>query len=97
MFDRFAQLRNATSAAVLRGPGSTLNDLRRAIANGNAPPELLSLVEKIRSRAYTVTDDDLTALKDRYTESQLFEIIVAAALGAAAEQLAAARQALDIA
>jgi hypothetical protein len=33
----------------------------------------MSLVHKIRSRAYTVTDQDLDALRSRYTEDQLFE------------------------
>jgi hypothetical protein len=44
---------------------------------------------KIRSRAYTVTGEDLDALGDRYSEDQLFEIIIAAAFGAARERLAA--------
>lgn len=55
----------------------------------------MTLVEKVRSRAYTVTDQDLDALRSRYTEDQLFEIIVAAAFGAAQERLAAARRALE--
>ena len=48
----------------------------------------MTLVRKIRSRAYTVTDEDLDALRERYTEDQLFEIIVAAAFGAANKQIA---------
>ena len=52
-------------------------------------------MQKIRSRAYTVTDADLDALRDRYTEDQLFEIIVAAAFGAANDQIAAAHRALE--
>jgi hypothetical protein len=42
-----------------------------------------------------VTDADLDALRDRYNEDQLFEIIVAAAVGAAAERRAAAWRALE--
>jgi alkylhydroperoxidase family enzyme len=56
---------------------------------------LTALVEKIRSRAYTVTDRDLDALRGDYTDDQLFEIIVAAAFGAAQERLAAAYRALE--
>lgn len=52
-------------------------------------------MEKIRSRAYTVTDQDVDALRARYTEDQLFEIIVSAAFGAASERLAAAHKALE--
>jgi hypothetical protein len=93
--DRFASLREATATALLRGSGATPTELREALAKGSAPPELLALVEKIRNHAYTVTDQDVSALKRRYTEDQLFEIIIATAFGAAQERLAAARQALE--
>ena len=95
MHDRFASLRNATSAAVLRSAGTVPADLRRAIAAGQPPAELAPLIEKIRSRAHTVSDQDVEALKHRYTEDQLFEIIVAAALGAADERRSAARRVLE--
>jgi hypothetical protein len=95
MEDRFASFRNATAAALMHGSGATSSDLRQAIASGNAPPELETLVQKIRSRAYTVTDQDLDSLRERYTEDQLFEIVVAAAFGAARDQLAAAHRALE--
>jgi hypothetical protein len=95
MDDRFAALRDATASALLNGPGATPAELRQRIATDAAPDELMSLVGKIRSRAYTVTDRDLDALRDRYTEDQLFEIIVSAAFGAARERLAAAHRALE--
>jgi alkylhydroperoxidase family enzyme len=97
MDDRYATLRTATSSALLYGSGATPAALRQAIATGNAPPELLALVEKIRTRAYTVTDQDVDALRSHFSEDQLFEIIVAAAFGAASAQLAAARRALETA
>jgi len=93
--DRFASLRHATASALLEGSGTTSVDLRRAIARGDPPPELVTLVQKIRARAYTVTDADLDALRGRYTDDQLFEIILAAAFGAASDQLSAAYQALE--
>ncbi len=95
MDDRFASYRNSTADALLNKAGATPAELRQAIAQGNPPPELMSLVQKIRSRAYTVTDQDLDQLRSRYSEDQLFEIIVAAAFGVAQEQLAAARRALE--
>ena len=95
MDDRFAPLRNLTASALLNGSGTTPAGLRQAIAQGDPPEDLMALVQKIRSRAYTVTDRDVDALRDRYTEDQLFEIIVAAAFGAAQERLAAARTALE--
>jgi hypothetical protein len=93
--DRFASFRNATAAALLEGAGATTDELRRSIVRGSPPPELVTLVQKIRSRAYTVTDQDLEMLRGRYTQDQLFEIIVAAAFGAASDQLAAAHRALE--
>src|SRR5262245_26274204 len=95
MEDRFAHLRNATQAAVFDGSGKTPSDLRRAVAKGAAPPNLALLVEKIRSRAYTVTDADIDVLRGQFSDDQLFEIIVAATVGAASERLTAALRALD--
>jgi alkylhydroperoxidase family enzyme len=93
--DRFAPLREATAAALLRSDGATPAALRQAVAAGEPPAALAALVEKIRSRADTVTDRDLDALRGQYTDDQLFEIIVAAAFGAAQERLAAASRALE--
>lgn len=93
--DRFGPLRNTTASALLQGPGVTPAELRQAIAAGHSPEELDTLVQKIRSHAYTVTDSDLDSLRGRYTEDQLFEIIVAAAFGAAQERLSAAHRALE--
>ena len=95
MEDRFAPFRNATAAALLQGSGATPNNLREAIAGGSAPPEFVDLVRKIRSCPYAVTDQDLDALRNLCTEDQLFEIIVAAAFGAANDQIAAAHRALE--
>jgi alkylhydroperoxidase family enzyme len=52
-------------------------------------------VQKIQTRAYTVVDQDVEALRSRYTEDQLFEIMVAAAFGAASQRLAVAHRALE--
>lgn len=95
MPDRFAALRNATVDALLNGAGATPPSLRQAVATGTAPPELHALVQKIRTRAYTVTDQDLDVLRTIYTEDQLFEIIVATAFGAAHARLDAAHRALE--
>lgn len=95
MTDRFAALRDATAAALLHAEGATPTTLRQAVAAGTPPSSLASLVEKIRSRAYTVTDRDVDALRREYSDDQLFEIIVAAAFGAARERLAAAQRALE--
>jgi len=95
MLDRFAALRNATAAALLDGPGDIPADVRRAIAFRTPPDDLALLVQKIRSDASRVTDKDVDALRERYTDAQLFEIIVSAAFGAAHDRLIAARRALE--
>ena len=95
MDNRFEQLREATAESLLHIPAATTNDLRVAVAAGLPPPELAALVQKIRTRAYTVTDQDIDALRAAFTEDQLFEIIVAASFGAAQERLSAALRAVE--
>jgi hypothetical protein len=95
MGDRFRELKDATAAALLRGPGASPPELRQACARGEPPDELRALVEKIDRHAYKVTDEDLAALRARYSDDQLFEIIVAAAFGAAARRLDAGLRALE--
>jgi alkylhydroperoxidase family enzyme len=91
----FSDLQAATRHAVVDGPGSTDSTLRRQAASGQPPPELTALVQKIRDHAYKVTDDDMDALRARYSEDQLFELVVAAAVGAAEYRLQAALAALE--
>jgi hypothetical protein len=95
MGDRLRELREATAAAVLRGPGATPAELRQACARGEPPAELRALVEKIQRHAYEVTDADVAALRARYSEDELFEVITAAAFGAADRRLAAGLRALE--
>jgi len=91
----FSDLQAATHAAVLDSHGSTDGAVRRQIASGQPPPELAVLVQKIRDHAYRVTDADVDALRSLYSEDQLFELIVAAALGAAEDRLRAALAAVE--
>ena len=95
MADKFKALRDATANSVLDSPATTSPQLRRSVANGTPPADLAALVQKIQSRAYTVTDEDLDSLRSTYNDDQLFEIIVAAAIGAASQRLAAAHKALE--
>jgi hypothetical protein len=93
--DRFESFRKATSRGLFTGAGATPADLRVAVGSGTPPPPLADLIAKIRTRAYTVTDEDIDALRGTYGDDGLFEIIIAAAYGTASEQLAAARRALE--
>jgi alkylhydroperoxidase family enzyme len=92
--DRLSELLAATRDAVLDAAGSTEASVRHQVASGQPPSELAALVQKIRDRAYTVTDSDVDRLRARYSEDQLFEVIVAAAVGAAGQRLNAALDAV---
>ena len=54
-----------------------------------------ALIDKVEAHAYKVTDDDLRRLQQKYSDDALFEIIVAAALGASERRLLAGLEALD--
>ena len=54
----------------------------------DVPEELSGYIEKIARQAYKVTDDDLLELKEHgYSEDQVFEITLGAALGAGLARL----------
>ena len=79
--------------------GKTDRTLRRAVADraaalsvlesgGEVPAELSDYVEKIALRAADITDEDVAALKAAgRTEDEIFEVTLAAALGAATSRL----------
>ena len=85
--------------AVQEGLGHTAPSVRHAVSthaaklcHDDAPTEVpsnpLGYVDKVALHAYKVTDDDVEARKQaRRTEDEIFEITVAAALGAALERL----------
>ena len=53
-----------------------------------------SYLDKVRHRAYRVTDDDVDALRERYSEDEIFEATVSVAVAAGLERLDAALDAL---
>ena len=94
--DPFATLRDDVFQTVLQGPGETDPSIRHAAAAGSGVPiELQALVEKIRYHAYKVTDEDIARLQTKYSDDELFEIIVSAALGASRKRLLAGLEALN--
>jgi alkylhydroperoxidase family enzyme len=94
--DPHASIRDRVLRSVLEGPGQSDAAIRKAAADGKGvPAELQSLVEKIHQHAYRVTDEDIAALRAHYSDDQLFEIVVSAALGASRKRLFAGLQALD--
>jgi len=86
---------------VLAAPGHTPRELRRAVlaraarlgltpgpGGADVPAALAGYVDKVARHAYTVTDEDVAALQRAGTsDDALFEVTVAAALGAALGRL----------
>jgi len=94
MAEKWADLRRATVDAALGATGTTPATLRQALARGEAPEGLERLVERIRREPHRVSDEDLSALRARYTEDQVFEIVLATTVGVAGDKLDAALAAL---
>jgi alkylhydroperoxidase family enzyme len=89
--------------AILETPGDAAPELRRAVAAVAAgdeaqelPEELRPYVKKVTRNAYKVTDGDVDRLrKAGYSEDAIFELTLAAALGAARSRLDAGLRAMD--
>jgi hypothetical protein len=81
----------AIFCAALETPGATARGLREAAFRGDALPHPLGdYVRKVRSEACRITADDLKRLAAAgHSEDAVFEITIAAALGAAAERMQA--------
>jgi len=93
---RHGNLVAALRRAVFSSPGSTDAGLRRAAAGGDLLPEPWApYAGKVRERSYRVTDDDVASLRAAgRSEEEIFEITVAAALGAALHRLDAGLRAV---
>jgi alkylhydroperoxidase family enzyme len=86
---RHAEALERVAAAILETPGDAPLELRRAAAAGSGvPPELEPYLAKVVQRAHTVVDADVAALRSAgYSEDAIFELTLAAALGAAQRRL----------
>jgi len=86
--------------AVQSSPGETTPELRRAVAaragvfgastdrSSGVPDDLRGWVDTVARHAYRTTEEGVAALRaSGYTEAQIFELTVAAALGAAHARL----------
>ena len=81
--DPYAKKLERLRHAVLSGPGSLPPHVRQAISEGAVSGELEVFVQKIVASASTLTDDDIRELhRAHYTDDQIFEAIVSAAMGA---------------
>lgn len=93
-YDRkLGRLRNS----VLAGPGALTPSLRQAISEGREVSGVLgTYVKKVAEHAHLVTDDDIAELhRAHYTDDQIFEATVSAALGAGILRLECVLRALS--
>ena len=86
---RYEDFRRRLVDAVLHTPGDTNRDQRRAVLErATAPGALGAYVSNVTRHAYKVTDTDLAQLRHAgHSDDSLFEITVAAAVGAALYRL----------
>jgi alkylhydroperoxidase family enzyme len=83
-----AQQRKTAIGRMVDGEGhASPHDRRAAFHNRDVPEQLRALVDKVAKHAYKVTDGDIAAAKAAgYTEDQIFELVVCAAIGQANRQ-----------
>ena len=88
---RYRSLVEKTTHAVLNSPGVVDARTRWAVVHNREseiPADVASYVATVRQHAYRVTDDDVAGLaRAGYSEDAIFELTVAAALGAALHRL----------
>ncbi len=71
---------------ILHGVGRASPDLRRsAFHNSDVPPALQPLIDKVATKPTEITDDDFaTAAAAGFSEDQVFELVISAAVGQSA-------------
>jgi alkylhydroperoxidase family enzyme len=88
--------------ALLTQPGETTPSLRSEIlernrfGSGSVPEDIRSLVDKIAHQPHSVNDQDFDRLRAAgHSDGQLYDITLAAALGAALRRFDAGLRAID--
>jgi alkylhydroperoxidase family enzyme len=94
--DRHAARVAGLGRAVFDSPGASDRATRAAAAAAEGlPPPLGAYVAKVSGAAYRIVDADIAALKTAgYGEEEIFEVTVAAAVGAALRSLDAGMRAV---
>ena len=93
---RHAEQVAAVRRAVFESPGATDPVVRQAAGAGDPLPEPWGpYADKVRNESNSLTDADIAALKAAgCSEEEIFEVTVAAAMGAALHRLDAGLRAL---
>ena len=74
---------------------SLISELAASVPDGGAPRDFDAYLEKVRTRAHSITDEDVRKLKDTgYSEDEIFEYTVSAAVAAGIERLNAGLETL---
>ncbi|WP_433561893.1 hypothetical protein ACQP1O_30705 [Nocardia sp. CA-151230] len=86
--DRKRAAQRALVDRVLNGTGTASADLRaRAFRNADLPPPLRELIDKVATRPTQITDADFAAAgASGYSEDQLVELVICAAVGESARR-----------
>ena len=94
--DRHAADVEALRRAVFESPGSTELAVRVAAGSGGQLPDPIgSYAAIVRDRSYRITDSDLEELANAgLSDDDIFEVTVAAAVGAALQRLSAGMRAI---
>jgi hypothetical protein len=88
--------RRALIQRLLEGDGRAPRDLRRAAFDlRGLPAALTDFLAKAARRPTTIRDEDFVAARATFTEDQLFEAVVCAAVGEANRRYEAAIAALE--
>jgi alkylhydroperoxidase family enzyme len=90
------EARRALVATVLEGHGTASQQLRRAaFANADLPEPLRVLINTVAENPHAVTDEQVSSvLASGFSEDQVFELVVCAAVGQSTRQHEAALRAL---
>jgi hypothetical protein len=98
MDDRYRGTRERLLEGVLRGAATLPPEFRQAAASRGAAgsPAATEWVKKIHDHAYRATDEDVARLKEGgLDDDAIFELTVAAAVGAASLRMDCALRALE--
>lgn len=95
----FRAAHTALVTRIIEGNGvASAAERRAALDNGGLPEPLGGLVKKVALQPTHITGGDFTAAKDAgFTDDQLFELVICAAVGQSSRQYDAACAALDVA
>ena len=87
---------SAIEQRILTAPGMAAPELRaKAFKGSDLPAPLATLMDDVAKRSFQVNDDEFAAaLQAGYTEDQLFELVICAAVGESSRLYEVGRAAL---